>query len=56
MSADDDKKRTFRQELLLASMLVSAGVLIAGLSIAEINPMTPVETRSSRLMFSGSRS
>jgi hypothetical protein len=35
MSADD-RKRTFRNELLLASTLVATGLVIAGLSLHEI--------------------
>ena len=36
MSADD-RKRTFRNELLLASTLVATGLVIAGLSLHEIH-------------------
>jgi hypothetical protein len=34
--AADDRKRTFRNELLLASTLVATGLVIAGLSLREI--------------------
>jgi hypothetical protein len=36
MSADD-RKRTFRNELMLASALVATGLVIAGLSLREIH-------------------
>jgi hypothetical protein len=32
----DDRKRTYRQDLLLAAMMVLAGVAVSGFSLAEI--------------------
>ncbi|HEY3679447.1 MAG TPA: hypothetical protein VGL45_12085 [Bradyrhizobium sp.] len=32
----DDNKRSFRQDFLLAAVLVAAGVAVSGLSVAEI--------------------
>ena len=40
MSADDSKK-TLRNELLLASVLVAAGLVISGLSLAQLKANNP---------------
>jgi hypothetical protein len=37
----DDRKRTFRNDLLVAGVMVTAGLVIAGLSVAQIKASDP---------------
>jgi len=41
MSSDDDRKRAYKRDLLLASAMVAAGLALCGLSLVELKTRNP---------------
>jgi hypothetical protein len=41
MSPDDDRKRAYRMDMLLASLLVTAGLVMSGLSLIQLGARSP---------------
>jgi hypothetical protein len=41
MSPDHDRKRAYRKDMLLASLLVTTGLVISGLSLVQLSARSP---------------
>src|SRR5882762_8873552 len=39
--SSDDRKRTYRMDMLLAGVMVTAGLVIAGLAVAQLRASNP---------------
>jgi hypothetical protein len=50
----DDSKRSYRQDLLLATVMVAAGVAVSGLSLAEIAVNRPQQLAQATQPLQGS--